>query len=107
MPSIARSEGWVSWTKTDYLKTGGSENTHWEINGAHPKYEKCEELNAKLWKVYKKEADDSKDRGSIERVKVVPNVLVIQWIKDPKDIMGITKTVYCLPGTIDPREQRK
>ena len=64
IPYTAISEsGWVTWTKTEYIKKDLSNNIFWENMNAYPKYEQCLELKKRLWQVYKKQAIEDKNNN--------------------------------------------
>ena len=82
-------------------------NTFWEIVGAYPDYNPCIEAKGRVWKGrYDEAMEDKKKYSAIAEVKFVPNELIITSYKDPKEIHSVSINLYCLPGTLDPREKK-
>jgi len=108
MPSTARSEcAWVLWAKREYIKTDMKQNIYWEIINAYPDHNQCLQAKKRIWQVIKNEAlEDKKKYGTISEIKEVPDELIIMNFKDPKEIMSKSENLYCLPGTLDPRERK-
>jgi hypothetical protein len=50
--------------------------------------------------------ENKKKYGTISEINEVPYGLIITNFKDPKEILSISETLYCLPGTLDPREKK-
>ena len=105
--SIARAESWVLWKKKEYIETSMKQNIFWEIIDAHPDYKQCLGAKKRIWQVLKNQAiEDKKKYGTISEIKEVPYELIITNVKEPKEIMSMSDTLYCLPGTLDPRERK-
>jgi len=105
--SIARAESWVLWTKKEIMETTIKNNTFWEIINAYPDHSQCLQAKKRIWQVIRNQALEDKNKyGTISEIKEVPDELIITNFKDPKEIMSISQTLYCLPGTLDPRKKR-
>lgn len=106
--SIARSEcAWVLWTKKEYIKENMEQNVYWKINNAYPDYNQCLQAKKRVWQTIRNQAlEDKKKFGTISEIKEVPDELVIINFKDPKSILSVSEELYCLPGTLDPRERK-
>ena len=105
--STARCESWVLWTKTEYIKTNMQSSVFWEIINAFPDHNQCLQVKKKVWQVKHNQAmEDKKKYETIDEIKEVANELIITNFKDHKDIHSISVNLYCLPGTLDPRERK-
>ena len=98
---------WVLWTKKEYIEKGLKQTTFWEIINAFPDHDQCFQAKKRIWQVKKNQAlEDKKKYGTISKIDEVPYELIITSFKDPNDIMSISENIYCLPGTLDPRERK-
>ena len=105
--STAKADSWVLWTKTEYMKTNLQSSVFWEIINARPDYNQCLEVKKKIWQVKKSQAvEDKKKYETISEIKEVPNELLITTFRDPKDTISVLVNLYCLLGTLDPRERK-
>lgn len=105
--SIVHAESWVLWTKTEYAKTDLSHDVFWEIIGAYPDYNKCQQAKDRVYRVKQDDArEDKKQYPAISKVEEVPTELIIIKFKDPKEIHSKSISFFCLPGTLDPREKK-
>lgn len=105
--SAARAESWVLWQKKEYIETTMKQNIFWEIIDAYPEHKQCLQGMKRVWQVTKNRAvEDKKKYDTISKIEEVPYNLIITNFKEPKEIMSISETFYCLPGTLDPREKK-
>ncbi len=103
--SIALAESWVLWSKLELLGAPPNVNSapDWEIIGAYPDHNQCLQAQKRIWQLYKDQAVDDKNKyGQILEIKEVPGEIIIEKFKDMSGI----RTLYCLPGTLDPREKK-
>ena len=107
-PSTGKSEcAWVLWTKKEYIKTDMRQNIYWEIINAYPDHNQCMQAKKRIWQVERNRAlEDKKKYGTISEIKEVPDEVIITNFKDAKEILSISENIYCLPGTLDPRERK-
>ena len=81
--------------------------TFWEIINAYPSHALCMQAKEKKWMVLKSEAlEDQKKYSSIMGISDVPYDTVIKNYKEGRDILSSSDTLYCLPGTLDPRDRK-
>lgn len=107
MSSTASSESaWVLWTKKEYIEMNMKQSIFWEIINAYPDHKQCLQAKRRIWQVEKNQALEDKKLGTISEIKEVPDELIITNFKNPKEILSISTTLYCLPGTLDPRERK-
>lgn len=96
---------WVLWEELELfsIKDGKpTDNVVWKLIVATPKYEQCLENQRRLFEKIKKEADEDKEKyDTISKIEVVPYTFVM---KDFKSGGFFSKTLKCLPDTIDPRK---
>ncbi|MGZ8430690.1 MAG: hypothetical protein ACXW4A_08665 [Nitrospira sp.] len=105
LPFLANADGWVLWEKGEVIETGEKQSIYWNIIDAYPLYEQCTEGKGRMWEHFKKEAQEEKETMGVADVKTAPD-LVIKSFKDNNNILSWSHTLYCLPGTLDPRERR-
>lgn len=104
---MAHADSWVLWNKKEYLEKKMKQEIFWEIADAYPEYKQCLQALVKLWNVEKNQAiKDRKESVGISKVEEVPNTMIITYFKESSDIISIAETLYCLPGTLDPREKK-
>jgi len=107
MSSFAGADSWVLWSEKEYMQTNMKSNIFWKIIDAYPDYKQCLQGMNRVWQVKKKQALEDKEKyGTISEVKDVPYSMIITNFKEPKEIHSISETLYCLPGTLDPREKK-
>jgi hypothetical protein len=108
VPSTSKGEcAWVLWTKKEYIKTDMRQNIYWEIINAYPDHNQCMQAKKRIWQVERNRAlEDKKKYGTISEIKEVPDEVIITNFKDAKEILSISENIYCLPGTLDPRERK-
>lgn len=104
--SIANAQcAWVLWERWEVagIKDGKLTNdVLWTLIVATPKYEQCLENQTGLFERIKKGANEDKEKyDTISKIEAVPFSLVITRFKSGGDS---SKTLYCLPDTIDPRK---
>jgi hypothetical protein len=106
--STAMSEcAWVLWTKKELFKKTMEQNVYWKLINAYPDYDKCFQEKTRIWQIIRNRAlEDKKNSGTISEIREVPDELVITRFKDPKSILSVSEELYCLPGTLDPRERK-
>ena len=104
-PFHALADGWVLWEKGDVIKKGLEQSIYWNIINAYPLYEQCAKAKVNMWQHFKKEAEEDKQTMGVVEVKTAPD-LVIKRFKEDNSILSWSQTVYCLPGTLDPRERK-
>lgn len=99
--------GWVLWKKAEVIKKELKQNIYWEIVNAYPNYNNCSDAKKRIWQTLKQEAiEEKKDKyRNISEVKEVPYELIIKSFKDDSSFMSWSENLYCLPGTLDPREK--
>jgi hypothetical protein len=107
-PSVANAESaWVLWKKAELMEMALKKTTIWEIIDAYPDYAKCLQAKEKKWVMLKAEAiEDQKKYSTIMGISDVPYETVIKNYKEGRDILSSSDTLYCLPGTLDPRERK-
>lgn len=103
--SIAFAESWVLWKKYDSFDMAFKVNRTWEIISAISDHNSCMLAQKRVWQVMKTQADEIKKHGTTSKIKEVPYNLIIITFKNPKYIRMISQELYCLPGTLDPREK--
>ncbi len=107
LSSTAQAETWVLWERTDSIKTSGDQHTYWEIIHAYPVHKQCIKEMQRIWQVMRDKASEDKEKSNtIAEVKEVPYSAIIISFKQPQEMMSITNTYYCFPGTSDPREKK-
>jgi hypothetical protein len=100
--------GWVLWEKTEVIETNVNHNVFWKIQNAYSNYDQCLQAKKRVWQVIKDQAiEEKKQMSTISEIKEVPNELVIKTYKDNKNILSWSDELYCLPGTLDPREKNR
>jgi hypothetical protein len=105
--SIALSDSWVLWEKKEFLETSMKQNIFWNIIDAYPDYKQCLQAMKRLWQSEKNQAIQDKIKyNTISEIQEVPYKLIITTFKEPKEINSISENLYCLPGTLDPRERK-
>ena|SRR5450759_2614117 len=105
--STVRAESWVLWQKKEYIETNMKQNIFWELIDAYPEHKQCLQGMKRIYQVTRNNAiEDKKKYDTISEIKEVPYSLIIINFKEPKEIMSISETLYCLPGTLDPREKK-
>ena len=106
--SMANAESaWVLWKKAELMEMALKKTTIWEIVNAYPDHAQCMQAKEKKWKVLKAEAiEDRKKYSTIVGTSDVPYETVIKNYKEGRDILSSSDTLYCLPGTLDPRERK-
>jgi len=98
---------WVLWKKAELMEMALKKTTFWEIVNAYPDYAQCMKAKEKKWMVLKSEAlEDQKKYSSIMGISDVPFDTVIKNYKEGRDILSSSDTLYCLPGTLDPRDRK-
>lgn len=107
-PSVAKAgSAWVLWKKAELMEMALKKTTHWEIVNAYPDHPQCLQAKEKKWILLKAEAmEDQKKYSSIMGISDVPYEMVIKNYKEGRDILSSSDTLYCLPGTLDPRERK-
>ncbi len=106
--STAAAEGaWVVWIKKEDMlfEKHLQSFTSWELISAQPTREECLGVKAGVWETVADQYSDLSQYPGIEKVDRVPHELLITTRKE--GLGGTTKTFYCLPDTIDPREKRE
>ena len=105
--STAHADSWVLWEKKQYTEISLKQTTTWEIFDAYPEHKQCLQGMKKLWQVEKKLA---KERANIiSKIEDVPyNSIFITYKQsnEPNAIIGSSEYLFCLPGTLDPREKK-
>lgn len=106
--SAANAESaWVLWKKAELMEMALKKTTIWEIVNAYPNHAQCVQAKEKKWILLKAEAiEDKKKYSSIMGINDVPYETVIKNYKEGRDILSSSDTLYCLPGTLDPRERK-
>jgi hypothetical protein len=96
---------WVLWEKWEVASIKDRKFTTdllWTLIVATPQYEQCMENQRRLFEKIKKGANEDKEKyDTISKIEVVPFRLVLT---DYKSGGFNSKTLYCLPDTIDPRK---
>jgi hypothetical protein len=107
-PTVAKAgSSWILWKKAELMEMALKKTTHWEIVNAYPDHAQCLQAKEKKWIVLKAEAmEDQKKYSSIMGISDVPYEMVIKNYKEGRDILSSSDTLYCLPGTLDPRERK-
>ncbi len=106
LSSTTQADTWVLWERTDSVKTNGDQHTYWEMIHAYPVHKQCLKEMQTTWQIMRDRAgEDQKKSNTISEVKEVP-YSVFTTFKQAQEIMSITNTYYCLPGTSDPREKK-
>ena len=103
---MASADCWVLWEKGEVIKKGLEQSIYWNIIDAYPLYEQCAKGKANMWQHFKKEAETEKQTLGVVEVKTAAPDLVIKRFKEDNNILSWSHTLYCLPGTLDPRERR-
>jgi hypothetical protein len=99
--------GWVLWKKAELMEMALKKTTIWEIVNAYPDHAQCLQAKEKKWRVLKAEAvEDKKKYSTIVGISDAPYETVIKNYKEGRDILSSSDTLYCLPGTLDPRERK-
>lgn len=106
IPFRASAEGWVLWEKGEVIYKEGTQSISWELIDAYPSYEQCTNGKPAIWKIFKKQAEEDKQKMRAAEVKSVEPELVTKSYKEGSNILSWTHKIYCLPGTLDPRERR-
>jgi hypothetical protein len=107
LSSTTQADSWVLWEKTDSIKTDGNQNIYWEIVHAYPVKKQCIQEMIRTWWMMRNQAIEDKEKSdTISEVKEVRYSRIIISFKQPKEILSIAKTYYCLPGTSDPQEEK-
>lgn len=105
MPLMSSADGWVLWEKGEVIKKALDQSIYWNIVDAYPLYEHCTKGKVRMWQFFKNEAEKKKETIGVVEVKTAPD-LVIERFNDNSSMLSWSHTLYCLPGTIDPRERR-
>ncbi len=96
---------WVLWERWEVarIKDGNlTTDVLWTLIVATPKYEECMENQKRLFEKIKEMAhEDSEQDDTISKIEAVSFNLVR---KDYESGGFNSKTLYCLPDTIDPRK---
>lgn len=100
VPFTASAESWVLWTKTEIIDKDLKSGLHWELIDAYEKHENCSQAQMRVWSGEKERFEDPSSKG-VEKITAVPPSLLIAKLKAGG---MITKNLYCLPGTLDPRK---
>lgn len=84
-----------------------TQNIFWNIVDAYPDYKQCMQAMKRVWQSKKNQAtQDKKKFDTSSEIEGVEYNLIITTFKDPKEIHSISEMLYCLPGTLDPRERK-
>src|SRR3972149_656347 len=99
--------GWVLWIQKETLsfaKGDPKQYISWEISSAYPKFEQCVAAQKTVWNNLKKLYGNKKDYPRIKDLDgTPPGYLHYSIYNENNDIVsGISHTLYCLPGTLDP-----
>ena len=106
--SLASAEcAWVFWIKKEDQSFGKQPqfSIFWELMSARPTREECLDVKARVWETVADRYSDLSKYPGVEKVDTVPHKLVITTLKEGRG--DTTKTFFCLPDTIDPREKKE
>jgi len=93
--------------KKEFMEINLKSHIFWNIIDAYPDYKQCLQTMKRVWQVEKNQAIEDKNKfDTISEIKDVPYNLIITKFKEPKEIHSISVNFYCLPGTLDPRENK-
>ena len=89
---------WVLWEKHELFLLDKGLEREWTIHGAWPEFKTCEQVKAAAFEVM---SNPDKHKGpGVKEFNAVPNNYISLIFKNGG---SSTRTLLCLPGTIDPR----
>ncbi len=106
IPLVLSAESWVLWEKGDIIKKSLQQSIYWNIIDAYPQYEQCGKGKAGMFQYFKQRAEEEKQTLGVTEVKTVAPELVIKSFKGEHEILSWSHALFCLPGTLDPRERK-
>ena len=90
---------WVLWEWKELVLSGKGISTEWTIHGTYKTSKECFDAQMRVWQILDKQA-----RQILQEVKSVCPSIVTTITKTG---MSYTRTLRCLPDTIDPRGTKK
>ena len=103
---------WVLWTKHEdkmldpQVKALPTSGLRWELMGAKGTQTECEDVKRRTWELYATKCDDRSCQG-VQKVSKVSNEMVMHSIKVGTLEGTYSRTLYCIPDTVDPREKKE
>ena len=103
---------WVLWTKHEdrmfdpQVKVLPTSGLRWELMGTSRTQTECQDGKTRMWELYATECDETSCPG-VEKVSKVLNDMVVHSIKVGTLKGTYSRTLYCVPDTVDPREKKE
>jgi hypothetical protein len=106
---MAYGESWIVWTKKVNTDVNMKYDITWEIETAFPDYESCIVAKQKAWEVSMMSAQAIKNAYRNAQPIQSATGEIVSIIFNPPDhnTFMMSTYLYCLPGTIDPREKKQ